>query len=174
MTFTRNTLRNPGQTRGRRARAGPLRSLRPKPPAIEASPRGLVTSGDRPEPRRRGRGAAAGPGVAGLDHELDQHVGGEARDREARPVAEGLEQRGIEAGAASQRHRLAGEEPAERPLAAAPLDAAVPRVAGDPVEAGVERRPRAFEHLGEPAVEEDQPAGEPRRRLPACAVRMMS
>ena len=155
ITFTRDSSDEPGR---RGARALPAQAVA----FPGARPRwGKRDSGRRlrrpPEPRPRRRRP-----VAGLDDELEQHVGGEVGDREPRPPAEGLEQARVEAGAGAQRQRLAGEEPAERPLAAAPLEPPVARVAGDAREAGVEGRPgRPLEHLREPAVEQDQPAREP-------------
>ena len=86
-------------------------------------------------------------------------------DRKAEGVAEAVEQRRIEAGAGPERHRLAAKQPAERPLAGPELDPLMAGVAGDAREGGGERRPRPLEHLGEAAVEEDQPAGEPDRAV---------
>ena len=77
-------------------------------------------------------------------------------------VRAGAEQGEVEAGAGPERHGLAAEQPAERALARPQVQ---PGVAGVAQEAGMEPGDglgAALEHLDEPAVEEDQPARDPR------------
>ena len=57
-----------------------------------------------------GSGGAAAGGRP--DHELEQHVGGDLRHRKPGVEAEGVEQAGVEAGTAGERHRRAGVDPA--------------------------------------------------------------
>ena len=125
-------------------------------------------SGDRAQPLARRRGAAAG-----LDHELDEHVGREGLDREARAVGEGLEQRAVEAGAAPERQRLAGEEPAERALAAAPDEARVPRVGGDPPRQASSAGPAPSSTWANQPSRKISPPESPASVLAGWAVRMM-